>query len=741
MSTSVLDGTRVIDFGHYIAGPMAGMLLGDFGADVIRVDPPGGPRHDTPANATWNRNKRSIALDLKAQADVEIASRLIDTADVVIENFRPGVMDRLGLGSREMIRRNRRLIYLSLPGFLADDPRAGMKAWEGVLGAATGFYSTVPLLKIDRPVYNCLPISSVFGAHWGALAVAVALNERERSGLGQIIEVPLFGATFSAFSGKAMKAHEQPEKAPLSTWRHVLCKDGRWFLYVPRDMHKILMKDFGFDFPEGGTYSPEIERRADEIFLTRTAKEWEAYCADKGVEGSTCNTSAEWVRHPLARDSGIVQEYDDPELGRYAGLGIHTRLSKTPATVRFSRQRCDANRSDILAELKSARPAATATQGEVLRAALQGVRVLDLGIILAIPSCGRTLAEFGADVIKIDSPHRNPVPWHNDVNRAKRSILIDLKAEAGREIFWRLLETADVVLENFRSGVADKLGIGYEAVRARRPDIVYCSVNAYGQTKGYATRPGREVLVQALTGMQTRYGGAMPAQNPLNASDYSTGLGACLGVALALLHRQRTGQGQYVSSALIYGATLLQSGLLQDYEGKEWNEPGGLDCLGRGPLYRAYQASDDWLFMVAQEHDLAKCAELADLAALRDAELERALETRFREGTVEVWVQRLSKAGIAAQRVISSFHDLMKDPLVIQQGLSLTRFHEHQGMVTTTGPGIRLSRTPMSPQRPAPMPGTDAQAILTEIGMAGDMERLIAQGVLVIEGVEPGGAS
>ena len=330
--------------------------------------------------------------------------------------------------------------------------------------------------------------------------------------------------------------------------------------------------------------------------------------------------------------------------------------------------------------------------------------MLDLGIILAIPSCGRTLAEFGADVIKIDSPHRNPVPWHNDVNRAKRSILLDLKSEEGREIFWRLLEDADVVLENFRTGVADKLGIGYEAVRARRPDIVYCSVNAYGQTKDYAERPGREVLVQALTGMQTRYGGEKPAQNPINANDYATGLGACLGVALALLHRRRTGQGQYVNSALIYGATLMQSSLLQAYEGKQWDEPGGLDCLGRGPLYRAYRASDDWVFMAALAQDLPGCPALSDLAGLRGAELERALEARFRTRSVDEWVKLLPEAGIAAQRVVLRFEDLMEDPVVIRQGLSLTRLNENQGMVTTTGPGIR----PVPHADVAGTPGADA---------------------------------
>src|ERR687885_630912 len=135
-----LAGIRVIDFGQYVAGPLAAMLLADYGADVIRVDPPGGPRWPTPANATWNRGKRSIVLDLKRPPDQAVARRLVASADVVVENFRPGVMDRLGLGPRAMTDADPRLIYCSLPGFAADDPRAPLPAWEGVIGAATGTY-------------------------------------------------------------------------------------------------------------------------------------------------------------------------------------------------------------------------------------------------------------------------------------------------------------------------------------------------------------------------------------------------------------------------------------------------------------------------------------------------------------------------------------------------------------------------------------------------------------------------
>src|SRR5687768_3413785 len=197
----VLKDIRVIDFGQYIAGPMAAMLLGDHSADVIRIDPPGGPRWNTPANATWNRNKRSIVLDLKKDADRETARQLIASADVVIENFRPSVMDRLGVGAVAMTEANPRLIYCSLPGFGSDDPRAQVRAWEGVVGAATGAYrpSSVRPERSDsgveggtaRPVYTVIPYGSAYAAFLCAVTVAIALNERERSGLGQRVEIPL----------------------------------------------------------------------------------------------------------------------------------------------------------------------------------------------------------------------------------------------------------------------------------------------------------------------------------------------------------------------------------------------------------------------------------------------------------------------------------------------------------------------------------------------------------------------
>ncbi|HEU0168881.1 MAG TPA: CoA transferase, partial [Chloroflexota bacterium] len=133
----ILEGLRVLDFGQYVAGPLTAVMLADQGADVVHVDPPGGPRWDSPADAFYQRGKRRITLDLKGPADLGLARRLVAWSDVLIENFRPGVMDRLGLGASGMCAANPRLVYCSLPGFAHDDPRATVAGWEGVIAAAT----------------------------------------------------------------------------------------------------------------------------------------------------------------------------------------------------------------------------------------------------------------------------------------------------------------------------------------------------------------------------------------------------------------------------------------------------------------------------------------------------------------------------------------------------------------------------------------------------------------------------
>ena len=768
-----LDGIRVVDFGQYIAGPLAGMLLADQGADVIKVDPPGGPRWKNPGNATWNRGKRSIVLDLKRADDLSTAQALIQTADVLIQNFRPGVMDRLGLGPAAMIKSNPRLVYCSLPGFASDDPRAAVPAYEGVVGAATATYLVESGSRdSDRPVYTALPIASTFAAFQGVVSIAMALNARERDGVGQYVELPLFDAMFTTNAYRAMSHHDPSggvtypysngrfgEPQHYGPWNGFnKCKDGRWFYFnggSNRNWRQVVeaagitswdaegLTDFDV-LARDPAVAAEAIRRAEELFKTRTAQEWEDLVSDAGGEGALCRTSEEWTRHPHPRESKMMVQVDDLVYGSMLQPNVNVRMSRTPGRVRGPAPVPDQHREEILSCLgsqrpDSGRPAAEAT----VRTAMDGIRVLDLCIELAGPTLGRTMAEFGADVIKINHPSREPViVLHNDINQGKRSILLDLQTEEGRKVFWRLLEDADVVVENYRAGKLQKLGLGYDDLRKRKPDIIYASLKAYGHTGPWAGRPAHDPFVQSVTGMAVRFGGGgVPVQQPSPINDYGTGFMGAYGVALALLHRRRTGEGQLVDASLAYTALTFQSPFMQSYQGKAWDEPQGQDALGSGPLHRAYRARDGWLFLGARESDLSRIAKIDGLEGiepLRGDALAGTLEIRFPAQLVKTWVSALDAAGIGAHRVVADFTELMFDPWVKAHGLSLTREHDEIGLLTTCGPAFRLSRTPARAGHPAPKPGRHAREILEEHGLGADYQRLVDAGVVVVDGIKAG---
>jgi crotonobetainyl-CoA:carnitine CoA-transferase CaiB-like acyl-CoA transferase len=739
-----LRGVRVVDFGQWIAGPLAAMLLADQGAEVVHVDPPGGPRWRTPANATFNRGKTSVTLDLARASDRDVARRLVGAADVVIENFRPGVMERHGLGGRESTTANPRLIYCSLPGFASDHPRAALPGWEGVIAAATGVYQPA-----EDPRFTAVPISSTFGALAASVAIVMALIARERDGLGQQIEVPLFDATFLAIGSSGLLVNGKPEGGrPDDPWAGLFeCADGRWvrlslatFRFLQRFVDAAGITDWvarGYVDPERpgrlARGTPLRERQQAELvalFRRRPAAEWEELGRRAEVPLTLVRTSAEWIATEHAEAAGVVTDVADPELGRMVQPGAAVRLLGTPAVIR-------PRSADSAERVVRAwdRPAPSETGRQRVTAALEGVRVVDLTQVLAGPTAGRTLAEFGADVVKVNNPSEEGAGYrwqvhryHTDVNRGKRTILLDLKTRDGSSVVGRLIDRADVVLQNFRLGVADRLGVGYEQVRGRRPDVVYGSVSFYGYGGPWERGPGYEPNAQAATGMSARVGGQGGAPGPLPyaPNDYACGLLGALAVGLALFHRLRTGHGQHVQTSLAGAATLLQASYLQGYAGKVWDEPSGPGARGWSALQRLYRAADGWLFLGAADAQRDQVARLAGAPAGPD--LERALATR----PVDEWVKVLGAAGIGAHGVTTAA-DVMRDSWVVAHGLSITRVHAGGASITTIGPPARLTRTPVAPGRPVSPPGADAERVLADVGMAGRLHELVARGAVALD--------
>ncbi len=719
--TGALAGIRIVDFGQYIAGPLAAMLLADQGADVVHIDPPGGPRFRTPANATWNRGKRCLTLDLKTPAGYAEALALIAAADVVIENFRPGRMDRVGLGAAAMTARDPRLVYCSLPGFGAGDERADLPGWEGVVGAATDMYRPLPGGDPDRPVYLGIPVASNFAAFHAAAACTMALMARERDGLGQCIEVALHDAMFSAIGARGMVL-PQPERVPLETtgFGNYACRDGRCVHFAP-----VMPRFMGWFAAAAGIEDWQAEglfdrtRLSDEpallarlrdrltaLFLTRDAVAWENLAASAGTPLAVCRTMAEWLDTPHARLSGAVMEVNDPAHGPMLQPGIPVRLSRTPGHIRPTGDRA-----------WTARAAPTPAPPAADRPALAGLRVLDLTQVWAGPTAARLLAEYGADVIKINSPHE-PVLSHVDVNRGKRTILLDLATQDGQAVFGRLLDGADVVMQNFSLGVAERLGVGEADIRRRRPDVIYSSVSCYGYDGPWGARRGYEVQGQAAAGAQAQFGGQGDARRlPYEINDYGTGLLAGFATALAVFHRARTGEGQAAEAALAYTATLHQSLYLQSFPGKVWDEPSGPRATGTRPLHRLYRAQDAWFFLGAREDQHAALGTVAGLGGLPETgDIAAALETRFSMAPAETWVRRLVAAGLGAH-CLRPVDEVMRDPRAVARGYSLTREHEGVGTVRTIGPVPTLSRTPLRAGRPVQPPGGDGAAIRVELGL------------------------
>ena len=364
--------------------------------------------------------------------------------------------------------------------------------------------------------------------------------------------------------------------------------------------------------------------------------------------------------------------------------------------------------------------------------ALDGVRVLDLCIILAGPTCGRTLSEYGADVIKVDPEHRVPAltPWL-DVGRGKRSICLNITKEAGLDAFYRLSDTADVVLTGFRKGVAERLGIGYEQLSERNPGIVYAAINAFGQEGPWAMRPGFDQNAQAATGMQLRNGGedGQPGPPPYTFNDYGTGIMAAYGVILALLERERTGRGQKIDTSLAYTASTFSSAYMIDYEGFEPDEIGGPDAKGSDAFSRLYRTSDGWLAVSAE----------------RDEERERLLATdsRFRGndgGNVQMesvfvsrstsdWLQVLSEAGVPAT-AHETLNDVRSDPHPRDAGLIISEQHDTFGSIEHAGAAQRLSKTPARTGT-SPVFGGDTESLLAELGYSqAEIDSMRANGVI-----------
>jgi crotonobetainyl-CoA:carnitine CoA-transferase CaiB-like acyl-CoA transferase len=395
-----------------------------------------------------------------------------------------------------------------------------------------------------------------------------------------------------------------------------------------------------------------------------------------------------------------------------------------------------------------------------LNQALAGVRVLDFSQVGAGPTCGMLLGDMGADVIKIEAPggdlgRKLGPPWQGGesvvsmcFNRNKRSIAIDLKQPQGPAIIARMAEQADVVLESFRPGVMDKLGIGYAAIAANTPGIVFCSISAYGQTGPWRDKPGVDGMVQAVSGLMSTIGteGAPPAKVQVPAVDMTTGFLATTAVLAALRERDRTGRGQHLDVNMYNSALMLQqSGIAAYLSSGEKPARIGSAAPYAAPN-EAYPTRDGWI-MIAAYHDdrwQALCQVLGDpgLASQPDfatnparvanrAKLAEALGRHLAARTTAEWQAAMEARDIICGP-IAEYETVMASPQLEHNGVIVQMEHPAAGTVRMPGMAIGDSDAQSRVRLPPPMLGAHSREVLAQFGFhAEEIESLLRSGTVI----------
>jgi len=693
-------GVRVLELTRGIAGRTAGMLLADLGADVVRASDDRPDTERDPGGLCWDRGKVLTPLDGTSTGELR---RLTAGAHVLLTDLRPAEIAGHWAGPRTALAASPRLVHAWLPPYAATGRWSDLPDDPLLLAAVGGFADHFPAVA-DVPVAPVVPTVSYLQGAVGAAAIAAALVGRGADGPGRCVVVS--GLHAIAASQASMMMTTEDGTAILSAgkrspgapnYRSYRGSDDQWLylaaltpdfffraLEVLDRMDILVREDVAGEFmnllrPDVGA---AVGAELAETFAGRPRAVWLRRLAEAGIPAAPVATREEWLASEQVTAVGGRLEVDHPGLGRVVMPGVCVTLAATPGRVRHLPS------AEHVAAASSLWPGAGGddpTPADLppadLPAAdlpLAGMRVLDLSTFMAAPFAGTLLADFGADVVKIEpakgDPYRVYSASYTAVNQRKRAAALDLRRPDERGALLRLAADADVLIDNLRADSLTRLGLGDGVLAAAFPRLVRCSVSAYGRTGPFADLPGFDPVMQARSGMMLAQGGVGdPVASVAPIHDVGTAALATLGILAALFVRTRTGLGQHVTASLAASSVFLQSGELTMFTGRPQAPVGGVDFPGPTAVRRYYQASDGWLAVAAATAvhvaELLSVAGHPEWSALDDATLADRLTGVLTERPVDAWVTELATRGVPACRVLPRAGELA-DPFLVENDFS-----------------------------------------------------------------------
>ena len=634
---------------------------------------------------------------------------------------------------------NPRLIRASIPDFPSGSALAAIPSDETVVAAYAGIYGDQGG-RGARPVFLSLPICSYAAAVLTCCGITTALLARRPEGGGQEVEVSLFSAALAMQAGQAvagvsiapMSGGKRLPQGTNPLFRLYRASDERWFLLACGNnvfFNKLcvavdrldLLEDLRWNDAPWGIAPEHFEEMTAILsrhFAAEPVDHWLSALDAADIPVAPVLTRDQFVDHPQVVHNGIAVPADDAHGGSRRRMGAPIAFSAAPTAAPPSTLDLEAALAEVEKRSLSAHPPPAGAKPERRPAPLDGVTVVSFAMYIAGASAASLLADLGALVIKVEPPHGDPFrtigggfqAW----NRGVQCIGLDLAKEPSRRIVDRLAAQADVVIENFRVGMARKLAVDYETLSKVRPDLVYCSLTGYGEDGPYAERPAFDPLFQAQSGLMQAEGGQdrPPIMLRMSVSDHMAGMLAAWGVVTGLLHRRRTGLGQRVSTNLLNAIVAAQAAeFFGDAPGQDW-----LPQVGASPLRRIFEASDGWLLVSAEGQWPALCRALGGADFARHEPTAEFLESRFRRESVEHWLATLRAEGVKCARADTIAADLMSDPQAIEAGAVAVHQSPELGEVRQPGLPIRLSETPGTLWGPAPSLGQHTDKVLETLG-------------------------